>query len=132
MATRPGERPGLSDAARAVAEHANEIVKLELALAQLEVQQKAKRLGIGAGLFAAAAFLGLIAILLVIAAITAAIALALPVWAAILVVLAGVVLVIAILALLGRKMIKRGAPPVPEQAIEEARLTTEMLRNGHH
>jgi hypothetical protein len=29
--------------------------------------------------------------------------------------------------------IKKGTPPVPEQAIQEAKLTTEALKgNGHH
>jgi len=42
----------------------------------------------------------------------------------------GVLLMIAILVLVGLQILKRGSPPVPEQAIEEARLTTEVLRNG--
>jgi hypothetical protein len=30
------------------------------------------------------------------------------------------------------RLIKRGTPPVPEQAIREAKLTTEALKaNGH-
>jgi hypothetical protein len=124
------ERPGLSDAARAVVEHTNAIVKLELELARLELQEKGKRLGTGAGLLAVAAFLALLAIELGIAAIAAALALELPVWAAILVTMGGVLLMIAILVLVGLQILKRGTPPVPEQAIEEARLTTEVLRNG--
>jgi hypothetical protein len=28
-------------------------------------------------------------------------------------------------------LLKKGAKPVPEQAIEEARLTTEAIRDGH-
>jgi hypothetical protein len=28
-------------------------------------------------------------------------------------------------------MLKKGSKPVPEQAIGEARLTTEAIRNGH-
>jgi hypothetical protein len=124
------ERPGLSDATRAVVEHTQAIVKLELELARLELQEKGKRLGTGVGLLATAGFLALLAIELAVAAATAAIALELPVWAAILVTLGGVLLLIAILVLVGVQILKRGTPPVPEQAIEEARLTTEVLRNG--
>jgi hypothetical protein len=124
------ERPGLSDATRAVVEHTRAIVKLELELARLELQEKGKRLGTGVGLLATAGFLALLAIELAVAAATAAIALELPVWAAILVTLGGVLLLIAILVLVGVQILKRGTPPVPEQAIEEARLTTEVLRNG--
>jgi hypothetical protein len=31
----------------------------------------------------------------------------------------------------GVALLRKGAKPVPEQAIEEARLTTEAIRNGH-
>jgi hypothetical protein len=38
-----------------------------------------------------------------------------------------------VVALIGLGAIKQGTPPVPEQALEEARLTTEALRsNGSH
>jgi hypothetical protein len=33
-----------------------------------------------------------------------------------------------LLGLLARGAIKKGTPPVPEQAIEEAKLTTEALK----
>jgi hypothetical protein len=49
-------------------------------------------------------------------------------WGALLIV-AGVLLVVAILlGLFAVSAIKRGAPPVPEQAIEEARITSEALK----
>jgi Putative Actinobacterial Holin-X, holin superfamily III len=54
---------------------------------------------------------------------------AVPTWAALLIV-AGVLLLIAVaLALVAMSLFKRGAPPVPEQAIEEARITTEALKS---
>jgi hypothetical protein len=40
------------------------------------------------------------------------------------------VLISAILLFVGLGAIKKGAPPVPEQAIQEAKLTTEAIRNG--
>ena len=36
--------------------------------------------------------------------------------------------IVAMLALLGLSAVKKGAPPVPEQAIAEAKLTTEAIR----
>jgi hypothetical protein len=33
---------------------------------------------------------------------------------------------------IGAKLLSKGSPPVPEQAIAEAKLTTEALKNGHH
>ncbi len=32
----------------------------------------------------------------------------------------------------GAVLLRRNAPPVPEQAIAEAKLTTEVLRNGRN
>jgi hypothetical protein len=40
-------------------------------------------------------------------------------------------LVTAVLGLVAVRMIKKGTPPVPEQAIEELRLTRQTLRGGH-
>jgi hypothetical protein len=34
------------------------------------------------------------------------------------------------LLLLGLSAVKKGSPPVPEQAINEAKLTKEAIRNG--
>ena len=45
----------------------------------------------------------------------------------------GIILVAALLGWLGRRSIQKGTPPVPEQAIAEAKLTTEALKgNGRH
>jgi hypothetical protein len=40
------------------------------------------------------------------------------------------IVITAILALVGKAMLEKGVQPVPEQAVEEARLTGEALRNG--
>jgi hypothetical protein len=42
----------------------------------------------------------------------------------------GILLVAAILGLLGARLINKGTPPVPEQAITEAKLTTEALKSN--
>ena len=53
-------------------------------------------------------------------------------WAAHLIVAGALTAIAAVLALIGISRIKRGRP-VPEQAIREAKLTTEALRsNGHN
>ena len=39
---------------------------------------------------------------------------------------------VGVLAVLGISRISKGTPPVPEQAIAEAKLTTEALKNGKH
>ncbi len=122
---------GLTGATRRVADHARSLVQLELQLAAAELKRKLVALGAGIGLTLTAALLGFFALALGLAAGVAAIALALPVWLSLLVMFGGLLLLTAILGGIGAALLRRGAKPVPEQAIEEARLTTEALRNGH-
>jgi len=128
MHTHATENGGVGAAAKSVAEHASSIARLELQLALLEVKGKLAALGVGIGLLVGAALFGLFWIAFVLATATAALAIVLPVWAALLI-MTGVVLVgIASLALAGIGAIRKGSPPVPEQAIREAKLTTEAIR----
>lgn len=127
------DAPGLGTSAKSVAEHASTLVRLEMELAALELKRKATKLGVGVGLLLTAALLMLYALGFGLAAAAAGIATALPWWAALLIVTGGIVLVAAILGLIGANSVQKGTPPVPEQAIEEAKLTTEALKgNGHH
>jgi Putative Actinobacterial Holin-X, holin superfamily III len=132
MPTRETETPGLGPAAKQVAEHASSLARLELELATLELKRKVGALGLGIGLVAGAGIFMLFALGFALAAGAAALATVLSTWLALLVVGGGLVLFAGLLALLGLKSIKAGTPPVPKQAVEEAKLTTEALkRNGH-
>ena len=122
---------GLSGATKRVADHARSFVRLELQLAASELKRKAAALGVGIALAGAAAVFGLIALAFGLAAATAGIATALPVWLSLLIMFGGLFLVAGILGVAGLAMLKKGSKPVPEQAIAEAQLTTEALRNGH-
>ena len=124
------ESPGLGTSAKGVAEHASTLVRLEMELAALELKKKASQLGIGIGLALGAALFLLFGLGFALATIAAGIATALPWWASLLIVTAGVLLVAAILGLLGKRLINKGTPPVPEQAITEAKLTTEALKSN--
>jgi hypothetical protein len=121
---------GLSGATKRVADHARSFVRLELQLAASELKKRMAALGVGIALAATGAILALTALLFGVAAATAGIATALPVWGALLIMFGGLFLLAGVLAGLGVMLLKR-AKPVPEQAIEEARLTQEALRNGH-
>jgi Flp pilus assembly protein TadB len=114
-------------ATREIAERVRSIAKLEVELALLEVKQKLAKLGIGAGLGAGAALLLLYAIGVFIAAGAVALALVVPLWAALLIVGGVLLLLIGLLVWLAIRSFKAGAPPLPEGAIEEAKLTTDTL-----
>lgn len=122
---------GLSGATKRVADHARSFARLELQLAIAEVKRKLAALAAGIALTALALLLGLSALGFGLAAATAGIATALPIWLSLLVMFGGLLLLAMILGGIGAALLRRGAKPVPEQAIEEAQLTTEALRNGH-
>jgi hypothetical protein len=127
------ESHGLGFAAKQFAERASTLVRLELELASLEVKRKIGYLakGIIAGLLAAVLLVFAIGFGLATAA--AAIATATSTWLALLIVTGGLVVVAGLLGALALHALKKGTPPVPEQALREAKLTTEALRrDGHH
>jgi len=127
------ESPGLGATVKSVSERASSLVRLELELAALELKRKASSLATGIGLAVGAAVLLVFALGFGLATIAAGIATALPWWAALLIVTFGILLVAALLGFLGVRAIKEGTPPVPEQALAEAKLTTEALKgNGRH
>ncbi|HEX2293460.1 MAG TPA: phage holin family protein [Gaiellaceae bacterium] len=121
----------LGTAAKDVAEHASTIARLEVELASLEVKKKVAALGIGIGLLAGAAVVAFYGAGFLFATITAGLATFLPVWLSLLIVTLFLFLVAGLLALFGGRSVQRGSPPVPQQAIDEAKLTTAALKaNG--
>ena len=122
-------RASIGAAAKDVADHAKSLVRLELELAALELKRKVAALGLGVALLVAAAVFGLFGLGFVLATVAAAFATFLPTWLALLIV-AGALLVLAgMLAAIALAAIKRGTPPVPEQAIQEAKLTSAALKS---
>jgi F0F1-type ATP synthase assembly protein I len=120
---------GVGGAAKQVAEHASAIARLEIELASLELKKKVTSLGIGAGLAIGAAVVAFFMVGFLFATLAAGLATFLPWWLALLIVTLFLGLVVVILGLVGRSRIQKGSPPVPEQAIREAKLTGEAIRH---
>jgi hypothetical protein len=130
MPTETANNTGLGASAKQVAEHASAIARLELELAGLELKRKVGNLGLGIGLAVGAAVFGLFALGFGFATVVAALAIFLDIWLALLIVFGGLLFIALVLGLIGLRKIKRGTPPVPEQAIEEAKLTTAALKSN--
>lgn len=126
------EKHGVGAAAKHVAEHASSLARLELELAGIELKRKIGALGAGIGLAVAAGLIALFALGFLLATIAAVLSTFLDAWLALLLVTVGLFAITAILGLLALTRIKRGTPPVPEQAIREAKLTTEALKANDH
>jgi len=120
---------GVSAATKSVAEHASALARLEIELATLELKKKVTSFAVGIGLGAAAVIFALFGLGFVFATIAAALATFLPTWLALLIVTLGLFVLAAVLGLVGMRKIKKGTPPVPEQAIREAKLTSQALKH---
>jgi len=127
--TEHHETTGLGAAAKLVAERASTLVRLEIELAALELKRKLVALGAGIGLALGAGLFLLFALGFGLAAAAAGIATALSWWLSLLIVTGGLVLLALVLGGIALMMFKRGTPPVPKQAIHEAKLTTEALKS---
>jgi hypothetical protein len=106
------------------------LVRDEVRLAQAEVTQKAKRLGVGAGLFGGA---GVVAILGLGALVTAAIlglANVLPGWLAAVLVAVVLFAVAGVLALLGKRDVQQATPPLPTETIESVQRDIAAVKEG--
>jgi hypothetical protein len=130
MPTRETEaNTGVGPAAKEVAEHASSLARLELELAMLELKRKITALGIGVGLGVGALLFVLFALGFGFATIAAALATAMSTWLALLITTGGLLAIAALLGMLALGRIRKGTPPVPQQAIEEAKRTSEALKS---
>lgn len=132
MPTRTGNRPGLGGAAKLVADRARSIVRLEIELAVSELKRKVAALGFGIAMLVGAAIFGVFALGFALATIAVAIATVLSTWLALLIVAGALFLLAGLLVALGLGAIRKGTPPIPEQAIQEAKLTMAAVTNGKH
>jgi len=112
-----------------MSEQTSRLVRDELQLAKLEMTEKGKRVGLGAGMFGGSglfAFFGLACLVT-----TAILALAGPLsgWLSALLVGIAMFLVAGIVALMGRRQLRRAAPPVPHETVENVKLDVQTL---HH
>jgi uncharacterized membrane protein YqjE len=130
MPTRETESPGLGAAVKEVSERVSSIVRLELELATLELKRKAIALGLGIGLAVGALVFFTFMIGFAFATIAAGLATTMSTWLALLITTGILLLLAAVLGVLGLASIRKGTPPLPEQAIQEAKLTSEALKSN--
>ncbi|MFJ9774007.1 phage holin family protein [Kitasatospora sp. NPDC101157] len=109
-----------------------ELVRAELHLAQAEMKEKGKRYGKGGGLFGGAGVVGFLMAQALVATVIAALAVALPVWAAGLIVAAVLGAVAAVMAMSGRKQVDRAGAPAPELAVENVKADMAEIKERAH
>jgi uncharacterized membrane protein YqjE len=115
--TDPSDLP-VGELLKRATEQTSRLVREELQLAQLEMQQKAKHAGIGAGLLGGAGIVALLGVAVLIATVVLALATAMDAWLAALIVAVVLLAVAGGMALAGKKEVAEAAPPKPERAID--------------
>ncbi len=111
-------------------EQLSRLVRDEARLAQAEVAQKAKKLGIGAGLFGGAGLFAFFGLAVLIAAAVLALALVLPGWLAALIIAVVLFVIAGVLALVGKKDVDKGTPPVPSEAIASTKADIATVKGS--
>jgi uncharacterized membrane protein YqjE len=128
--SEPKDERKLGELVFDVTEGVSGLVREEIQLAKAEVSEKAGKIakgavvGISAGVFA---FLALILVMEGIAWLLNEEVFDGKTWPGFFIEAAVFLLIAALAALIAYKAVKAGSPPVPAQAIEEAKLTKEML-----
>jgi len=124
------DRRSVAELAFDVAEGASTLVREEIQLAKAEVSEKVTQLARGSAVAIAAgafAFLALILVMEGVAWLLNEEVFDGKAWPGFFVEAALFLLIAALAGFLAYRAFRAGAPPVPEQAIEEAKLTKEML-----
>jgi hypothetical protein len=104
------------------------LVREELALAKAEVTQKGKRAGVGAGLLGGGGVVALYGVAALLAAVVLALAEVMPAWLAALIVAVVLFAAAGVLVLLGRKQVKQGTPPVPEETVRSVKADIDEVK----
>jgi hypothetical protein len=100
----------------------------ELALAKIEMAEKGKIAGIGAGYSAGALTAAFFGLGCLTASIIAALQLVMPVWLAAMIVGVVYLAAAAIAGLLARKQMQRVAPPLPEETVATLKEDVEWIK----
>jgi hypothetical protein len=124
------EQASTGQLAGRLSEQVSRLVRDEIALAKLEAKQKASKLGIGIGMFAASGALVLLATLCGLTAAILGIANVVQAWLAALIVAGALFALAGVLALAGRAGVRRGTPPVPTAAVDNAKADVAAVRQA--
>jgi hypothetical protein len=124
-----GER-SIAELVKDLSRQSSELAHKEVELAKAEMAIKAKRLGIGAGAFGAAGLIGLLAAGALTATFILALDTAMDPWLAALIVTVVYGATAGVMALVGKKRVEAGTPPVPERAIESTKQDVEEAKRS--
>ena len=127
---RPATDPSTGELISRLSEQSAQLVRYELQLAQAEMTQKAKRIGIGAGLFGTAGIIALYGLGALIATAILALALVVDAWLAALIVTVVLFVVAGVAALVGKRQVSEGTPVAPEHTIDNVKQDIAAVKEA--
>ena len=112
-----------------LSEQTSVLVRDEVALAKAEIQESVKKVGLGAGLFGTAGVISLYGVGAIVAAAILGLSTAMDAWLAAVVVAVVLFVIAGVAALLGRRKVAEGTPPL-EATMENVKQDVETLRRN--
>ena len=115
-----------------VSKQASLLVSEEIALAKAEVSEKVSKLGKGVAGFALAGFFALMMLIFLLHTLAWGIAdwFSLKQWVGYGITTGFLLVLTALAALIGLRFVKKGSPPTPQMAIEEAKKTQAAIKEA--
>jgi uncharacterized membrane protein YqjE len=130
----PDEQTDLAQAIQDVTRHAQAIVREEIELAKAEVGEKASKLARGAAVGAAAGIFAVAALIYLLHALAWLLARVLndqsSVWVGYGITTLLLFILAAVAGLIAYRLVRRGTPPTPKMAIEEAQLVRDTVQSA--
>src|SRR6201995_912934 len=128
--TQPGQdqEHSTGELVKMMTEQVSVLVRDELKLAQLEMTGKGKQAALGAGMFGASGIVALYGVGCLVACAIIAISGAVAAWLAALIVGAALLAAAGGGALLGKQRLRNATPPLPEQAVADAKADVEEIK----
>jgi len=123
-----GSEETLGGLVHQLSEQIPELVRSEVHLAQAELAEKGRRVGVGLGMFSAAGLLAFLGLAGLVTTAILALALVVDAWAAALIVAAVLLAAAGAAAFLGRGRVRSATPPKPELAMESVRLDIAAVK----
>jgi len=128
----PPQESSAADLLKQVSEQTQRLIRQELALARLELTDKAKHAGIGVGMLVGAGLVAFFAAGILVATLVLVLATALDAWLAALIVAVALLALAGLLAVVGKGQLERATPPAPKQTIESVKADVEEVRSHAH
>jgi hypothetical protein len=126
--SKPINKRSLAELVTALPGLVTQLLKDEVENLKHELTSRLAKVGVGAGLFAGAAFLGFFAFATLIAAAVLGLATVLPAWLSALIIAVALLVIAAVLVLVGRRSIQKGLPPVPQEAIDSLKRDVNAVK----